>query len=288
MYFRALALLLALLSAVACGPVPKPFAQPAPVKAENPLLAMPDSIGVTVAPPIDGPSDLTGPLAERTAERLRWAGVPASTGPGLSGGYLLEGRTRLEGGRAIVAWRLTDPSGETTAAPEVSAPARRGEYEAGADALLAALSKVSASAVAEALASPSARALADPAADAGPDRADAIFVMGVEGPAPGPAEELNRALAALLEDLGAPLTGDEGAATLLIQGAYAVAPGEGDAEGVRLSVDWWLLAPDGSVVGTLSQENAVPDDPSRTGFGPLAYDIAYPVADAVARSLQAE
>jgi hypothetical protein len=41
-------------------------------------------------------------------------------------------------------------------------------------------------------------------------------------------------------------------------------------------------------VGSLAQENQVPGDPSRTGFGGLAYDIAYPIADAVARSLQAE
>lgn len=287
MCFRALALTL-LLVAAACGPVPKPFSQPVPAKAENPLLAMPDRIGVTVAPPAGGPSDLTGPLAERTAERLRWAGVPATTGPALTGGYLLEGVARYEAGEAVVAWRLTDPDGDSAGEPTVRAPAAPADYQAGADPLLAALSKASASAIAEALASPSARALADPAADAGPDRPDAVFVMGVEGPAEGPAKELRTALAALLEDLGAPLTEEEGEATLLIQGAYAVAPVEGGAGASTLSVDWWLLGPDGSVLGTLSQENQTPGDPSRTGFGGLAYDIAYPIADAVARSLQGE
>lgn len=288
MCFRALALLACLTLAAACGPVPKPFAQPAPAKAENPLLAMPDRIGVTVAPPADGPSALTGPLAERTAERLRWAGVPATTGPALTGGYLLEGAARRDGGEAVIAWRLSDPAGAVKAEPVVRAPASQAEYESGADTLLAALSKAGASAVADALASPSARALADPAADGGPDRPDAVFVMGVDGPTPGPARELDVALQALLEDLGAPLTRDEAAATLLIQGAYAVAPADGAGDAVMLSVDWWLLAPDGSVIGTLSQENATPSDPSVTGFGGLAYDIAYPVADAVARSLQGE
>jgi len=54
----------------ACGPVPRPFQEGSRTKAENPLLAMPDRAGVTVAPPSLGPGALTGPLAERTAERL--------------------------------------------------------------------------------------------------------------------------------------------------------------------------------------------------------------------------
>jgi hypothetical protein len=106
---RLLLILALLLSA--CGPVPAPFKQPPQAKAENPLLALPESAGVTVAPPAEGPSALTGPLAERTAERLRWAGVPASTGPALTGGYLLEGEAGWADDMARVAWRLTDRRG---------------------------------------------------------------------------------------------------------------------------------------------------------------------------------
>lgn len=284
--FSRLAALALFLLAAACGPVPTPFKQAAPERAANPLLALPDSVGVTVAPAQAGPPALTGPLADRTAERLRWAGVPASSGPALTGGYLLEGAVDWRAGAAAYDWRLSDPAGETVEAGRVEADADRAAFDAGDDAVIAALAAEASAAVARALTPPSLRAAA--AADRGAPRPDAVHVMEVEGPAARPARELQRALAALLDDLGAPLTDDAAEATLLIQGRLEASRTQNANAGAStpVTIEWWLLDADGAVVGSLVQNNAAPGDPVRDGFGPLAYDIAYPVADAVARSLQ--
>src|SRR3546814_18278650 len=71
-------LLLALILAVtACVPLPRPF-KPESKNPDNPLLQLPDSGGVVVAPLQDAPP-AAGPFAELLAESLLRVGIPAST-----------------------------------------------------------------------------------------------------------------------------------------------------------------------------------------------------------------
>jgi hypothetical protein len=238
---------------------------------------MPDRAGGTVAPPSLGPGALTGPLAERTAERLRWAGVPATTSAALTGGYVLEGEARWQDGIARVAWRLSDREGVVTLIPEIRVASLKGAFEAGDDALLADLSRASAEAIAQTLQTPAAKAASrEPGAVS--DGKSGVHLLGVAGPNTKPAQELTRALAAILTDLGVTLVEAEEDAAVLIQGQLGIA-------GADVAVEWVLLAPDGSIIGTLSQNNQMAGNPGESGFGARAYDIAYPIAEAVARSL---
>lgn len=276
-----------LLTLAGCGPVPAPFKQTDEAKASNPLLALPDSAGITVAPPAEGPSALTGPLAERTAERLRWAGLPASTGGALTEGYLLEGAARWANGAAIVAWRLSDREGTVVATPEVRAAADEASFNAGSDPLIAALAARGAEAVSKAIRTPAAGPATPNEAEEPVTAGDGVFVLPVEGPAAAPARELGKALRALLDDIGVPRAETEAAAGLLIQGVIEdEAAGDTPATDARpLAIEWLLLAPDGAVIGSMRQQNAMAGDPARTGFGGTAYDIALPVAEAIRDAL---
>src|SRR3546814_1454773 len=85
-------LLLALILAVtACVPLPRPF-KPESKNPDNPLLQLPDSGGVVVAPLQDAPP-AAGPFAELLAESLLRVGIPASTTADVEKAFLLEGRT---------------------------------------------------------------------------------------------------------------------------------------------------------------------------------------------------
>lgn len=267
-----------------CGPVPKPFKQSVPSKVANPLLELPDMVGITVAPPSTGPGSLTGPLAERTAERLRWAGLPATTGAALTEGYLLEGEADWRDGVVHLFWHLSDRMGRVVAEPTIRAEAARADFEAGADPLIATLAAASASAVSEALRAPGEgrREVGDGApADVAAPR-EKVFVMPVSGPAEAPARELTRALRALLEDLEVPLTEREAQAGLMIQGMIADSPPDEDpATPSPIAIEWVLMAPDGAVIGTMRQNNAMAGDPAHRGFGDGAYDITLPVAEAI-------
>src|SRR3546814_2528531 len=108
-------LLLALILAVtACVPLPRPF-KPESKNPDNPLLQLPDSGGVVVAPLQDAPP-AAGPFAELLAESLLRVGIPASTTAVVENAFLLEGRTTiaaLHGDTAdlVIQWRLTDETG---------------------------------------------------------------------------------------------------------------------------------------------------------------------------------
>src|SRR3546814_19674543 len=87
-------LLLALILAVtACVPLPRPF-KPESKNPDNPLLQLPDSGGVVVAPLQDAPP-AAGPFAALLAESLLRVGIPASPTADVENAFLREGRTTL-------------------------------------------------------------------------------------------------------------------------------------------------------------------------------------------------
>lgn len=62
-----------------------------------------------------------------------------------------------------------------------------------------------------------------------------------------------------------------------IEGVAVAAPEDGG--GLRIRISWRLLAPDGEVVGAVTQSNALPPDALRDGWGPAAFDAAFGAAE---------
>lgn len=257
-----------------CGPVPQPFRAAPGAKADNPLLAIPDGAGVTVAPISGAPPGLSGPLMDELAAALRRAGVPASTGAALGNSLLMEGDGRWIDGRAVIDWRLSDETGAEVAALRSEAEAPRDAYERGDPALVRRLAERSATLTARALA---------PDADAIPAQGEArgqgVAVVGVEG-APGDGDRaLADAMTAVLTQAGVPMADGPDAAALLLAGAVSVA--EIADGGQDVSISWWLMDTDGTVLGTLEQGNRVPAGSLDGRWGDAAYDAALANVDAI-------
>src|SRR3954452_23184332 len=168
-----------------CQPLPHPFADDRP-PAE--LLAVPESVGVSIAP-VEGPPDaIAGQLGAATARALLGRDIPASEKSIGRGSYQLYGRltqSQREGKSAVAAlWRLEDAKGRQIGERGVGIEATEQEWQKAGTAMVERLAALSADAVAPLLvkqpAPPRLAALAEPIA--GISQPDAAT------PAPSPAK----------------------------------------------------------------------------------------------------
>jgi hypothetical protein len=268
---RARAFVLSLLLAAACQPLPHPFADDVPPPQPR------DSTGVVVAPVADVGAPVALPLAEAMAASLRDAEIPASTaGNGNKGSFHLiaAGREKpLENGRSSVAiaWELRradgHPVGHGIAEAEVaSAPWREGEAET--------LHQVAAKA---------APAIAGLMQDEPPKAAEAaplrLAVRPVTG-APGDGgHALTRAMDFALRQVHIAIAETQADESLVLTGKVEMSP---PAEGrQQVTVSWALLRPDGSEIGKVNQQNAVPAHSLDRNWGETAIAVASAAAPGV-------
>ena len=261
----------------ACGPIPKPFKTPPSAKESNPLLAIPDGAGVTVAPVSGAPPALSGPLTEALVLSLKRAGIPASASVALTNGLLMEGDARWDGGETVVIWRLTDPADVVAAQVTARAPAAFPAFVTGDLGLVQTLADRSAVLIAAAL-------RPDELAGSLPTEAPTVAVVGVEG-APGDGDKaLSRAMTVVLTEAGIPVAEDETEAALLLAGAVILEAI--DAETERVTIRWWLLDGGGTMLGKLEQTNEVPMGALSGRWGGIAYDAALANVEAVRQVLK--
>lgn len=249
----------------ACGPIPKPFQAAPGAKEANPLLAIPDGAGVTVAPVQGADAALTGPLTEAMVAELQKVGIPASSGAALTNGILMEGIAAWRDGRADIQWVLTDPDGKEVAAVSANAASTRQAFQDGDPALVKILAERGATLVGTALGTEYAVSVIQ-------EGARRVAVVGVEG-APGDGNRaLSRAMSAVLKDAGVPLADAPEDAALLLAGAVTLEALDDGQE--RVQILWWLMDGDGTVLGKLDQENIVPEGSLNQRWGGAAYDAA--------------
>ncbi len=261
--FLIAGLFLSLLAA--CGPIPKPFQAAPGAKEANPLLAIPDGAGVTVAPVQGADAALTGPLTEAMVAELQKVGIPASSGAALTNGILMEGIAAWRDGRADIQWVLTDPDGKEVAAVSANAASTRQAFQDGDPALVKILAERGAALVGTALGTEYAVSVIQ-------EGARRVAVVGVEG-APGDGNRaLSRAMTAVLKDAGVPLADAPEDAALLLAGAVTLEALDDGQE--RVQILWWLMDGDGTVLGKLDQENIIPAGSLNQRWGGAAYDAA--------------
>lgn len=257
----ALLLLALLLSAAACGPLPRPFQQED--KQALGLQAPSTRAPLRVSAPDGDPPGDPGRFALLLAEHLLELGVAAEpdwfTPPVESAPETrqLLGEAELGLGaagaeRLAVAWRLREADGRETPLAEAEASLPAAGWQGGEAEVLDSAARVSAATIARALGlAPSVSA--EPAAEA----ARRLVVLPIEG-APGDgAESLERAIVRALGEQQVALAGLPQEHDLLLWCRVEVDPPRGAHQAVRIR--WRIeLASDFSELGTITQENLVP------------------------------
>lgn len=260
---RLLPLLLALLlSAAACGPLPRPFQEEDKRLLE--LQAPSTRAPLRVAAPEGVPPGDPDRFALLLSERLLELGVaaephwftPAASAP-LETRRLL-GTAALEPGaegaeRLSVAWRLREPDGRESPLAEAEAALPPEGWRRGEGETLEAAARVSAATIARAL------GVTPPVSPGAPSEAGRrrLVVLPIEG-APGDgAESLERAIVQALGERGLALAGLPQEHDLLLWCRVEVDTPRGPHQAVRIR--WRVeLASDFSELGTITQENLVP------------------------------
>jgi hypothetical protein len=273
---RGLAPFLIVLPVVACQPLPHPFADEAPPPQP------PDSTGVVVAPVADVTTTLALPLAEAMAAALRDAEIPASTaGHGNKGSYHLIAAEREkphDNGQSsiVIAWELRrangQPLGHGTAETEVpSAPWAEGNAET-----LRAVAAKAAPAIAQLMQGEPPKAAAVPELR--------LAVQPVTG-APGDGgHALTRAMDFALRQVHIAIAEKQDDGSLVLTGKVEMSPPAAGTQQVKVS--WALLRPDGSKIGEISQENAVPAHSLDGNWGEIALAVANAAAPGVAQLVE--
>ncbi len=264
--------LLALLT-VACQPLPHPFAGDVPQAA---MLSPRDSAGIYVAPVAGAPTPVAGDLAEAMAAALRDADIPASTRGRNKGSFELRGAASeqpLPGGRVTISvdWELRAADGRSLG----HAPSAAEQSAAGWPASDTVAPEIAA------VATPAIRKLVQDDTPIAAAEADPAMSLRAVTGAPGDG---GRALTRAMENalrrarvvLAAP---GADAPSFVLAGTVTMSPM--DAGRQRVQVSWALLRGDGSEIGQVSQENAVPAGSLDGAWGDVAYAVATAAAPGV-------
>lgn len=266
----------------ACQPLPHPFADAVRSQPGAPPLSPPDSAGIAVMPVAGAPAPLAGQLAQAMAKALRDADVPASTMAHNQHSYRLYGAaTQAPQGTAeatvTVVWRLETAAGRSLGSPAGTAAAPAAAWRQGDPHLATRLAGAAAPAIA-ALVEGDAPL---PAQGIGP----VVAVQGVTG-APGDGSRtLAQAIGTALKRANLTVAATPGAkASFILTGRVLMSPPAAGKQDVKVS--WILARPDGSEVGLVRQENAVPAGSLDGAWGDVAYAVAAAAAPGIARLIR--
>ncbi len=279
----AVAMAAAMLSLVACQPLPQPFKEDRPPPGA-PILKLKDGVGIQVGA-ISGMDDgAADRLAEAMAEALRQADVPASTQVRNRASYVLTGtaatRPAAAPGRTAieVQWTLAAPDGKTAGGYTQRLEAAAEPWRAGDPALMATMARAGAPQIAMLMQD-------EPTAPAQPVAMPRMTVLKVAG-APGDGSTmLTRAMETALRraqvEVGSDESGGEAGRTgLVLAGKVEIGPPKNGAQHVQIV---WAVQRDGKEIGRINQENDVPAGTLDKGWG----DIAFIVADAALPGIMA-
>ena len=300
-----------------CQPLPHPFAKDRP-PAE--LLAVPESVGVSIAPVEGQPTAVAAKLGAATARALLGHDIPASEKTTGRGSYQLYGRltqSKRDGKSALaVLWQLEDAKGRKIGERGVGIKGTAKDWRSAGAAMIERLAALSADAVAPLLvkepAAPRLAALAPPlpkpaaAEPATPDLPSAkpavfpppasanrageqksrqirVALRRVTG-APGDgAASLARALTSVLRQQDLTIVDPGGKADFTIDGEVSVTPIGPDKQHVKIV--WRVRNASGAELGTVGQENDIPRGLLRRPWGDVAYVVAVAAGDGLLQVL---
>ena len=270
-------LLAFLLPAAGCQPLPHPFADDVPRRGA-PILALPDSTSVAIAPVEGLPRATAEKLGPAMADALQKREIAASDKTASIGSYELVGRIQEMApsrGKAalVVLWELRDPSGRRIGERAERQEAAAVEWEAGNEETVARLAAASAAQLAGLLQE-------EPSAEAEIGGRTRLAIGGIAG-APGDGNEaLARAVTELLKKQDLAVTTDPRAkADLVLDADVAVAKPKAGKQNVKIV--WHVRRKDGGEIGTVGQENDVPAGLLDGPWGDVAYMVAVSAQDGI-------
>jgi hypothetical protein len=249
---RLISLLLAALPGAllaACQPLPAPYA-PTDQDKLNPLLTLRDATGVWVELPSGLPPDVAQRLAELVAENLRQADVPAAVGIGNRGSAVLRAAGQMytlgpAEAQLALTWQLIPPGG-TPAEWQQRETIPRGANLPPMPRQIERMGKATADKVIPLLAELTP-AIPLP---------EGVVIGKVEG-APGDGNlALSRAIGYSLKQRGVRVVEEQDGKALLVRAMVQVGKPVNLVQAVRIY--WGLFMPDGTELGTVTQENDIP------------------------------
>jgi hypothetical protein len=271
--------LLALLLLAACNGAPPPImGRTAPAAALSP----PDSAGIYVLPVENAPTASATVLAAAMATALQQADVPASAQSSNRGSYRLQPiatATSTAGGHVSISvvWELRNAAGTVIGSTPSQLVADAGAWQRGDGKLAAALAAPAAPVLAKLVEGDVPR----PQGGLNP----VVALRPVTG-APGDGDRsLTRAMGAALEHTNVAVTVTPvDKVDFIVTGTVTVAPA--DAQKQQVKVTWVLTRPDGSELGRVKQENAVPAGSLDGAWGEVAYAVTSAAAPGVRRLIE--
>lgn len=275
---------LALLLVAGCQPLPHPFADDRPPAA---LLRVRDSLGVSIAPVIGEPLHAVATLPDAMAKALLKHDIPASDKTASLDSYQLFGRvaevTPQNGTPSLGAlWRLYDAKGRTVGERSVLIPLAPANGASGRpiDQAIERLAALSADTLAPLLEDdmPAEKPGVAPAAR------PRIAIGAISG-APGDgATSLAHALATVLQRDGMAIVAPGEKPDLDIDAAVRLTPGPAGKQHVALV--WRVRRPDGGEIGTVGQQNDVPERTLDGPWGDTAGNIASAAGDGLVQVIE--
>jgi hypothetical protein len=266
-----------LLFLAACQPLPHPFADDVP-KPGSPILSLRDMASVSIAPLAGGPRATAVKLAPAMAAALQERDVAASNRAVGLDSYHLLGRIQAmppsDGKAAVVAvWQLREPSGRLIGERSERVEARAADWDVGdADAV---------GRLAAAGAEDLAALIQDkPPVEAAVGGRTQLLFGGVEG-APGDGgRALEKAITSLLERRDVAIVTDpQKKADLVLAAEVTVDPQKAGKQHVKIV--WHVRYKEGAEIGTVAQENDVPNGLLDGAWGDVAYTVAMAAQDGI-------
>jgi len=271
----ARACLMVLLGAwlVGCQPLNHPFETEQ--KGFNPLLQLRDGLGVTVMAVTGVPPGFGLRLGAALAGALRDTEIPATVETGNRGSAVVMGSIKTLASSGLeqeieIEWDVAAPSGRLlgsfTQREHITQPASDAAANGPAPGQLAAIAKRGAALIAPAVHD-----------DMPAEQKPTTILVGTIDGAPGDgAVSLRRALEFVLRQSDVPVAGpgagpDHDNALTLVGSIEMGRPADGRQ---MVAIRWVMLLPDGSEIGDVRQENAVPAGSLDRAWGETALLIA--------------
>jgi hypothetical protein len=249
--------------------------------AVTPALTPPDSAGILVLPVSGAPSPAATDIAQAMADALQQADVLASTSASNQRSFRLSSTVTTlaagDGGDAIfITWTLADANGRKLGGAESNTTASEASWARGGDD------------IARALANPAVPVLAKLIESDAPlpqGNVNPVVALGSVSGAPGDGDvALARAMGAALGRVHVELADPGGKPDYTLSGSVEVSAPSGPNQKVKVS--WALLRPDGSEVGRVNQENAVPAGSLDRFWGDIAYAVTAAAAPGVRQLIE--